>query len=212
MKKYVLVLVLSVLLSPLYAQIDVSGGMGINFVSQSSMKDYINSEWGAQSGNKIGTFTTSVEFFGEVVYSFNPAFQLGLEYANGLYSYNTSFSGISYDISYNLHKPSVVAYYVIPGMGYKFRIGGGLGARIGSITEKINLERDYSAAGWGLLGRLEGNTSLGGNVYAYIAGDIRYDLPGDIKDGDTYLGENTGETVNLNQLAFGIKLGISYFF
>lgn len=197
--------------SLLFAQVDVSAGMGINFLSQSSVNDYINAGWGSASGNKEGTFVSSVEFFGEAVYTITPSFQLGVEYAQSIYSYTTNYGG-KYDFSYNLHKPSVVAYYVIPGKGYKFRFGGGLGARIGDVKETIQLERSYSASGWGLLARIEGNTSLGGNVYAYIAGDMRYDLPGDIKDGDNYLGEITGETVNLNQLAFGVKLGVSYFF
>lgn len=199
--------------SILYSQTELTAGMGINFVSQASLKDYINRNFGNVAGDKLNTFFSSVEFNGEGTYSISDNFDLGLEYAQSIFSYNTSLGYTVYDLSYTMHKPSLVAYYVIPGKGYEFKFGGGIGLRFLSLTEKIAKEVDFSSVGWGVLGRIEGHTSLTNNLYAVITGDIRVDLPGDAKDSnDKNFVDGSGEIIGLNSIAFGVKLGISYHF
>jgi len=195
-----------IFVSSSYSQVDLSVGMGINYASAPSLKDYINANYAGD----LATFSSSVEFNGEVLYTISPSFQLGIEYAMSIFSYSTR-AGFNYDLNYNLHKPSLLAFYVLAGEGYKFKFGGGAGPRLASVKEEIHSAIDYSAIGFGLLLRGEGHTGLGGNFYAMIAVDMRYDLPGRPKDGDAYLGGNTTQEVDVNTLSFGVKLGISYF-
>ena len=213
MKKLLVLLLFTFLSIQLYAQVDVTAGMGISFVSQAALKDYINANYGQVNNDKLNTFSSTVEFMGEAVYSINPSFDVGVEYTHAIFSYSTNLGGSVYDLSYNMHKPSVVAYYVMPGKGYKFKIGGGIGPRILSLSEKVYSTVDYTAFGWGLLGRMEGHTALTENLYAFIAGDMRVDMPGDAKDSnDNYFTDGDNENIGLSSLSFGIKLGISYFF
>lgn len=197
------------------AQVDVSAGMGINFFNSSSLNDYININF-APGNDQLATFNTQIGFFGEGDYSISPNMQLGVEYVYSIYSYNTSYGGIgTYDLSVNIHNPSILAYYVINGEGFKFKFGGGAGLRLASVdeqkpstVEKIN----YTSTGFGILLKAVGNTLLGGNVYAYIAADARYDLGGEPEsNGQKMEILNLKENLNLNSLSVGIKLGVSIF-
>lgn len=207
MKKIITLALLLFFVSNSYSQVDVSVGMGINYASAPSLKDYIN----ANFLGDLGTFSSSVEFNGELLYSLSPSFQLGVEYAMSIFSFSNR-SGFNYDLNYNLHKPSLMAYYVLPGEGYKIKFGGGVGPRVASVEEDIYQPINYSAFGFGFVIRGEGHTGLGGNFYAMIAADMRYDLPGKPEsDNDSPSGIETKD-VDVNILSFGVKLGISYFF
>ncbi len=211
MRKYIIYFFL-VPLFVINAQWDLSISMGLDFKSASSFRDYINSGF-APANDKLSTFSSSVNFNGEAGYQFTETFQLALEYSLSIDSYNTSVApGGVYDISYSSHRPSLIGYYVISGDGYKFKLGGGVGPRFISLEEKIISSTNYTAKGFGVLLKADGNTLLGGNLYALIGFDIRYDMPGDLKSGDdTYIQNyGNGEKVNLNALSFGIKLGVAY--
>jgi len=209
MKKIIL-LILTLSFSQTFAQIELSTGMGINYSANSSLKNYLNANFNA--GNSVlSTFSAQVEFFGEGVYSVSDNFQLGIDYGLSVYSYNNT-SSINYELSYTVHKPSVVAYYVIQGKGYKFKFGGGVGLRIVNLDEKIFSTVNYSGTGFGFLARAEGHTSLGGNLYAMLAADMRYDLINNLSSENKRFGDNSGGEVNLNTFSVGVKIGISYFF
>ena len=209
MKKIIL-LILTLSFSQTFAQVELSTGMGINYSANSSLKNYLNANFNA--GNSVlSTFSAQVEFFGEGVYSVSDNFQLGIDYGLSVYSYNNT-SSINYELSYTVHKPSVVAYYVIQGKGYKFKFGGGVGLRIVNLDEKIFSTVNYSGTGFGFLARAEGHTSLGGNLYAMLAADMRYDLINNLSSENKRFGDNSGGEVNLNTFSVGVKIGISYFF
>ena len=203
---------IALFVTSLYAQVDVSAGMGINFINSSSLKDYVNANFSGD--NNMSTFNTGVEFFAEADYTVSPNFQLGVEYAMELFSYNSNFTlGLgNYDISYTYHKPSLLAYYVLPGEGYKFKFGGGFGLRYVSVDEEIFRTTNYTSTGVGFLLRAQGHTALGGSFYANIGADARLDLPGEPENDGAPIGQTTGEAVDLNSFSVGIKLGVSYFF
>lgn len=215
MKKILLIFAILFGFINLNAQIDAAAGMGISFVNNSSLKDYININFAA--GDNLSTFYSTVEGFAEVDYTINNNFQIGLDYSYQYFSYNTSYGGIGqYDLSYALHKPSLIAYYVMVGEGYKFKFGGGVGPRLLSLDEKLPSSvnsLNYSKTGFGLLGRIQGHTLLGGNVYANVGLDLRYDSVGqpEDKNGNT-LGQVSNQSVDLNSLSVSIRIGISYFF
>lgn len=211
MKKIILLLLFFTVFINLKAQIDVSAGMGLSFFSASDFNDYITS---TQSTN-LATFLSEVDFYGEGTYSLKKNFDLGLEYDYSIYSYSAPNStGGLYEISFNQHKPTVVAYYVVPGEGYKFKFGGGIGVSYVTLTEKKYAESNYSAFGLGFMLKAQGSTLLSDNLYVNIAGDIRYDLPGELSDSNNNKISNpvAGGNLNLNSISFGLKLGVSYFF
>ena len=136
----------------------------------------------------------------------NDNWDLGVEYAVNIFSYNTPIFGTGiYEISYNQHMPSALIYYVVKGEGYKIKLGGGAGYRYISLSEKIIETVSYSSSGFGMLLRAQGLTLLSGNLYAYIGGDMRLDFPAEIVREQT-------DNIKLNSLAFGVKLGVSYLF
>jgi len=198
----------------LNAQVEITGGMGVAFVNNSSLKDYINSNF--PSEKELGTFNSSFDLSLEADYPISENFQMGIEYVYNIYAYTTTiFGGVGvYDISYNHHKPSILAYYVLPGVGYKFKIGGGIGYRMVDLDEKIYQPVNYTASGFGLLLRAQGLTTLGGNFYANLGGSIRYDMPGDVSASNPNDSGHSMEdfNVNINSIVFSVNIGVTYIF
>lgn len=210
-KKLIIALLVFLSISSIQAQVDVVGGMGISFVASPSLNDYLN--YNISSSEELGTFNSTVEFYGEVDYKISPKFQIGFEYVYALYGYSTSLIGLNYELDYDHHKPSVLGYYVISGEGYKFKFGGGVGMRIINLSEKKIVTGEYSSTGFGILGRVQGHTGLGGNFYANIGSTIRYDAPGEPANGEIKLHDTlTNEDVNINSFSVSVNIGFSYFF
>ncbi|MBN2570872.1 MAG: hypothetical protein JXA68_01980 [Ignavibacteriales bacterium] len=213
MKKYFFIILLITI--SLQAQFDFAVSMGIHAVHNPSLRDYVNTNF-ASSEEQLSTFNATAMFKGECDYTVSNNFQVGIEYGLQIYSFNTSFAGIgTYDISYFHHKPSVLAFYVISGEGYKFKFGGGVGYRIISVDEQLptsTLEYNYKSSGLGFVGKAQAHTSLGGNFYVFLELDARYDLPGEPENNGKKI-ENIvlDETVNFNSLSIGLNIGISLF-
>jgi hypothetical protein len=190
--------------------------MGIDFINSPSLFDYINQNNFASDGSQLPSFNTAVNFSSEYGRRITENFQLSAELAYLLYSYNASNINGRYDISYSLIMPSLLSFYVLSGRGYNFKFGGGVGIRFASVDETLpaSVHSDnYTSTGFGGIIRAEGNTLLGGDFYATILADLRYDVNGEPKGSAGTLRNNVlNENVNLNSLSFGIKLGISYFF
>lgn len=210
MKKLIVGLILISL--PVSAQIDISAGMGISFFNNSSMQDYINTNF--PGSDELSTFNSEVELFIEGDYELSPTFQLGFEYVYSIYSYTTSFVGSGqYELAYNEHKPSILAYYVIPGTGYKFKFGGGLGIRYIDLDEDIFTTTNYTSLGFGALLRAQGLTLLSDNLYANIGVTVRYDLTGEPEnDGEKIRNNVLDENLSMNSVSISIDLGVSYVF
>lgn len=217
MRKISMIIFLTILSTPVFAQIDVSAGMGISFVNNSSLKDYINANY-AYDENELSTFYSAVDFYGEIDYtvsdsffSANSEFQVGIEYVYQLYSYTSSIPSIGqYELKYGSHKPSILAYFVIPGQGYKFRFGGGFGLRVVNITEEINQPDEFDSTGFGIVLKTQGNTQLSEHFYALIGADLRYDMPGKPEGSEN--SNKDLKDVSFNSLSVGVQLGVSYFF
>jgi hypothetical protein len=213
MKYIMTILVFIIAISGTFAQDELRAAMGINFGSSPSIKDYINQVAGY---NEVGSFSSSVIFSGEYDHSFSSTYDLGLELGYLLNSYTFSTFG-TYDFSYHILMPTVTSYYVIRGDGYNFKFGGGAGLRFVNADESqpsAPAPTKYSSTGFGFLLRVAGNTRLSDNFYAFIAGDLRYDLNGEPKSaGNNYLMNNaTNEKVNLDTFSAGVNLGITYIF
>jgi hypothetical protein len=198
----------------IYAQVDLTGSMGIAFINNSSIEDYINANF--PSDKELGTFNSSFDLSLEADYEVTENFELGIEYVYNIFAYTTSIlAGVGvYDLSYIHHKPSLMAYYVIPGSGYKFKFGGGVGYRVVDLDEKIYETITYTASGFGFLLRAQGLTTLGGNFYANLGGSFRYDLPGEVSSGNSSESGNSLEHFNINvdSVVFSVNIGVTYSF
>ncbi len=198
-----------------FAQYSVRAGMGISFNNAPSLIDYINQNF-ASAGQQLNTFGTAINFNGEFDYSINNTYQIGIDINYFLNSYSfTSTSGI-YKMDYNILMPSLVNYYVISGLGYNFKFGGGIGPRFVTVSEQIPgtpSAINYTSTGFGFLARFDGNTLLSKDLYANIGFDLRYDINSKPQNGNNYMVNSvTGAKVDFNMFSTVIRLGITYNF
>ena len=196
-----------------FTQIEVKAVMGINFLSVPSMQDYINF---SHPDDQLGSFNSAVIFAGEFGYFFSPSFVMSIEGAYQLFSYTNVSTPGKYEMVYVCIPVSVLGYYVIGGEGYNLKFGGGVGPRFVNAEESLpasGTTEQFSSTGVGLVLRVEGNTLLGGNFYANIGADLRYDLNGEPENNGAKLTNSVyGENVNFDTFALGVRLGFSYYF
>lgn len=211
MKNYKNKIILMVLfpLLQVYSQWDISASMGLDFRNSSSYRDYVNSTF---QSNSTSSFKSAVSFSGEIDYAFSNSFQVGVE-LNTVIDSQTSPSGSGglYEISFTHFKPSILTYYVIPGEGYQFKFGGGVGFRTVSFSERFFSQADYTADGLGLLLKAVGNTALSKDFFALIGIDVRYDFPGELSNnGNKIFNPVTSENLNMNSISIAINLGVTF--
>ena len=215
MKKFIALFIFICINQMVFAQISLRGGMGINFISTPTLRDYLNVINSAQVNNQLATFNTAINFSAEMDFTAAKNYELGVELAYLYNSFNFSPNGGRYEFSYSVLMPTIVNYYIIDGQGYNFKFGGGLGLRFATINELKEFtpnSNKYSSVGFGILLRALGNTAFGSNVYANITGDIRYDLNGTPKNNGNAIQNGALGNVNLNSLSVGLSLGITYIF
>ena len=197
------------------AQYSIRASMGIDFANSPSLNDYINQTFPVGS-DPLGDFNTAINFSGEFGYSVTNTFQVGLELSYLINSYNYSSELGKFELDYDIIAPSLLGYYVLGGTGYNFKFGGGIGIRFVNVdlySPGTTIITNYACSGYGLILRTEGNTLLGGDFYANIGVDLKYDINGNPKFGDLNLYNNISrENVNLNSLAVALRLGIAYIF
>lgn len=212
MKNLFLVLFFLFFINYSFAQIEVKGAMGIDFISSPSLTDYLNQNFAQTS--QLGTFNTAVNFSLEGDYFLNPNYQIGIELSYLINSYTFSSEIGQYNLSYNIITPALMNYYILPGEGYEFKFGGGIGIPFVIVDESIpgtGITTTYNSTGAVFILRAEGNTLLGGNFYANIGGDVKYNLNGKPKDGNNYILNNVNnEQVNFNSFSVEVRLGITY--
>ena len=210
--KYLFTIFAALLIIPqAAAQDEVRLGMGINFGSTPSLKDYINQVAGYE---EMASFNSAVVFSGEYDHAVSQTYDIGLEVAYLLSSATFNMSTGQYDFSYHIIMPTITSYYVIRGEGYNFKFGGGVGIRLASANELFPSSpsaNNFTSTGFGVLLRAAGNTRLSNDFYVYISGDIRYDWNGDLNKWSEYH-VSTYNQVDLNTLSAGVNIGITYMF
>jgi hypothetical protein len=214
--KYLYAVILTIFITNnLLPQVELRGGMGISLASTPVLTDYLNQNY-FFADEKLNDFNTAANFSLEAGYFVNPGFQIALEAAYLLSSFTTLSSLGKYEFAYGNFMPSLLAYHVIAGEGYFFKLGGGAGIRLLNVeeTRPPNVSGvSYSALGFGILLRADGNTRLGGNLFANIGADLRYDFNGEPESGGINIFNNIqNENVNLNSFSFVLRLGVSYLF
>ena len=213
MKKYLLIYLFIITSFSVEAQYSLRASMGIDFANTPSLNDYINQTFPV-GGSPLNDFNTAINFSGEFGYSFTNTFNAGIEVGYLLNSYNFSNDLGKFEFDYSFISPSLLGYYVVNGSGYNFKFGGGAGIRFVSVDltfPPTNFKNTYKSTGFGLILRADGNTLLGGNFYANIGADLKYDLIPSPQSGSVKLYNSISrEEVNLNSVSLGVRLGVSY--
>ena len=208
-------LIIVCLSGALNAQVELSASMGINFINSPSLYDYLNQNF-PTPGETTEGFNSSVIFLGGAGYNISQSYQPAIEIGYLIYSYTSSGTNGQYEMSYGNFLISLLNYYVIAGEGYNFKFGGGLGIRFLSADQSLpgtGITETFNSTGYGLLVRAEGNTLLGGNIYAKIGAQAGYDFNGEPEnDGVPIFNNASDENVNFNSLSVGVSLGVSYIF
>ena len=208
-------LIIVCLSGALNAQVELSASMGINFINSPSLYDYLNQNF-PTPGETTEGFNSSVIFLGGAGYNISQSYQTAIEVGYLIYSYTSSGTNGQYEMSYGNFLISLLNYYVIAGEGYNFKFGGGLGIRFLSADQSLpgtGITETFNSTGYGLLVRAEGNTLLGGNIYAKIGAQAGYDFNGEPEnDGVPIFNNASDENVNFNSLSVGVSLGVSYIF
>lgn len=210
MKKILLLVFITVV--SLQAQWEVRGSMGLNYVNMADLKDYLNLNYFI-GDMALYQFFPAFEASAEVGYQSDQNLEFGLEATYELNSFQTSYLSV-YRFDYGFISPSLLAYYVLQGTGYKFKFGGGIGPRFISADEKLPYlvqTETYTSNGVGVIVRAEGLTALSQNVFASLGFDIRYSTFGDFKSasGKTFMNNLTGSKLKMNSLSVGIKVGVA---
>lgn len=194
----------------------IAGGIGVTVIRVTDVVDYINSV--STSRERLDDFTSAAEFFGTSELRLNDSWGVKVEYSYLIKSYTVDQSAYGvYDYFYAVHMPTVMMQYLDVHQGYAFKFGGGLGYHMASFSETLQgaTGRDFKSSGIAFKLEIEGNTALGNDLYAYVAGDLRGDFMGTLKDNQgMQLQTATApkKSVTMSFFALGLKLGAIYYF
>ena len=203
-----LVICLLMLLSQVgYSQMDIKVDMGINYSAIPSLRDYLNTNYA--SGQQIASFNSSAIFSAEGSFELKN-YQVGLDL--GLETSSFNFDN-GYQLSYSVIQPTVMVYKFAKGTGYKFKYGIGVGPRLISVNEKpagFVVENKYSGTGVGFLFRADGATAVAESAYAYIGGDIGFNLLGAPTGSSGQLRDGQAQGIKFSNFYVGLRIGFVY--
>jgi hypothetical protein len=194
----------------------LSAGMGINAHSAPSTADYISTVLQLHEPNKIGDFTSAIEFFVTPELQVSDDLSLALEYSYLVKSYNLSSTagpGIS-EFSTSIHMPTAVVHYLIPGQGYWLKLGGGVGYYFGSFSQMLygsGQIETFRASAPGVKLEAVGNTMFDESFYGYIGIDVRWGFDEPFARDDGSVPSYQGAAPSLGFFNLGLKLGVAMF-
>lgn len=189
--------------------IGIIAGMGVNY---HSMHDVVNRINGTSIGaQRVPEFKSGVEFFGAGSFPLSDDWAVKLEYSYLLASYTQSSNFGNAEFSYGVHMPTLIGQYVLyDGESYDFKAGVGFGYHFGTYSEKYSvIDASFKGSGPGALLELEGNTSLGDNIYAHLGTQLRWDFVGDVKDARGNAPSGNAGSVSLHFFSIGARLGFT---
>jgi hypothetical protein len=191
---------------------DIAAGMGVKAISISDVINYINSFKPIERENNI---SIAPEFYISPEMQISENLGLKLEYSYLIRTFDeTIATGGSYSFTIAVNSPTVILHYLVKGNGYYFKLGGGLGYRFGSFSQKLisTDELTYSSKGVGLKVDVAGHTTLGGNLYAVIGAGLSADFMSDLKDDNGNYLTNLNKKFSLGSVGAGLSFGLSYYF
>ena len=195
-------------------RVSLSAGMGVEYASYSDVTTLINAT--LPYGGAAPGFKSAVEFFGAFALPLSDLWLLKLEYAYTLASWSPQGAYGPATISVTMNMPSVILQYMLTDRGvYNVKVGAGGGYHFGNMAEKYSyLNNTYAGKGPGMVVEIEANTAFGDHLFAFLGGNIRWELIGPISDGSgTSPGVgSSGLAVTLHSFGAGARLGACYIF
>ncbi len=194
--------------------VSVSAGMGINAHSATSTGDYITNLLQLREPDRIGDFTSAIEFFATPEFQIADDWSLAVEYSYLVKSYrlsSTAAPGIS-EFSTSVHMPTAVLHYLVPGEGYWLKLGGGIGYYFGSFSQMLfgsGQTETYKASAPGLKLEVVGNTMFDESFYGYIGVDVRWAFDEKFANADGQVPSYQGTSPALGFFNVGLKLGVT---
>jgi len=194
--------------------IAVSAGMGISAHSATSTADYISAVLQLGEADRIGEFTSAIEFFATPEFQFSDDWSLALEYSYLIKSHrlsSTAAPGTS-EFSTSLHMPTLVLHYLVPGQGYWLKLGGGVGYYVGSFSQMLfgsGETTTFHASAPGVKIEAVGNTMFDESFYGYIGIDARWGFDEAFTASDGTAPSYQGTSPSLGFFNFGLKLGVT---
>ncbi len=195
----------------------ISAGFGITAIHATEVVDYLNSV--ESSRDRLDEVASAPEFFGSVEVRLDESWGAKAEYSYLLKTYTVNTGAFRpADYTYRVHMPTVMLQYILADSGYAFKFGTGIGYHTATLAyEQVQggPQQLFHSTGWGLTVEAEGNTTLGGSLFAYLACDVRGNSMSTFKDqnGATLsLPRGQNKNASMSFFSVGFKLGLMYYF
>jgi len=197
--------------------VSLSAGMGISAYSATATGDYISAVLQLPESERIGEFTSAIEFFATPEVQLSEDWSLALEYSYLVKSYRLSSSagpGTS-EFSTSIHMPTLLLHYLIPGEGYWLKLGGGAGYYVSSFSQMLfgsGQTQEFQASAPGLKFEAVGNTMFDDSFYGYIGLDARWGFDQAYSGSDGTSPSYQQTAPSLGFFSLGLKLGVTVLF
>ncbi|MEK7264119.1 MAG: hypothetical protein AAB071_06370 [Bacteroidota bacterium] len=188
----------------------VSAGLGISLFNSPDLVDYLNTHG---VSNTVGEFQSAPEFFTALEIPLSENYGVKLEYAH-LFTTYILYTPYQSDEEYTVKMPMLLVQKLFPDSITMVKLGVGAGYHFVTFDETIfgNTTR-YTTEGVGFKGEMEINAALSEALFAYIAGDVRFDFFQTLRSTHrvTYpipYGNTLFRNPTFSFIALGLKLGV----
>ncbi len=189
----------------------ISAGMGVNYISPGDVVDMINGAF--KPAQRVDEFHAGADFFGSLRMRLSDEWAVTAEYAYLLNSYNINSAFGPGEFMMTVHMPTLLAHYLfISEPFYDLGVGAGIGYHFGTLAIKYGtIDEPYTGSGPGIMIALTGNTALGERAFVHLAGNLRWEFIGDVRNaaGKSPGVNAQGAPVTLESFSAGVRIGMT---
>lgn len=192
-------------------QFAISAGMGVNYVNPGDVVDMINGTY--KPSQRVDQFHAGADFFGSLRVQLSDRWAITAEYAYLLNSYNIESGFGPGEFTMTMHMPTLLAHYLfVTEPFYDLGIGAGIGYHFGTLSIKYSsIDEPYTGSGPAMVMALTGNTALSERVFVHLAGNLRWEFLGDVRNaaGKSPGVNAQGSPVTLSGFSAGVRIGMT---
>ncbi len=190
----------------------ISAGMGVNYISPGDVVDMINGAF--KPAQRVDQFHAGADFFGSFRMRLSDEWTVTAEYAYMLNSYNIESGYGPGDFTMTVHMPTLLAHYLFVNEPfYDLGVGAGIGYHFGTLAIKYGtIDEPYTGSGPGIVVALTGNSALGERVFVHLAGNLRWEFIGDVRNaaGKSPGVNAEGAPVTMESFSAGVRIGMTF--
>lgn len=192
----------------------LAGGMGIEFLNNYSLNDYLSYYW--NYSNNRGDFKSFINFFTNIGYDISKQYNISVDLSYSIGSYSNNLATGLHQLDINVLQPNILLFRYWKNEFYKISVGGGGGYYSLSYKEKLPNQVETinsSTTGFGVTISAIGDTYLSNNLFISLIGELKLIYYKEI-DFKIRTGPNTYSIGKLNFDSRGasLKIGLKYFF